>query len=235
MAKPTLQDLHDLFEALHSDHVICEPDLLPITMNWDQRARAGAPISRLYKNLKRIDSSVPFVEAAKVLRQTPQNYHAYSAPLSIRMMELLDSVPDEKDRIAEVVWMLETYASTTGVNGLRSLTLTVADAAFEYLAFTKSENLGHFADLILSKAKTSSAMVRAILCPAPSADIPQGTVLLAQFREAIERQGGITTWSKENLDSKSRPLMHAFTQWPEVLDSMTRKARGRLLENDLGL
>jgi hypothetical protein len=225
----------DLFAEIHLPSVICEPDLIPILMRWDERNPRHS-LRGFYLNLKAMNPYDQNLSAAAALNQflSPAT-HAYAGPLFMRMKELTKSAPDERKRIDHVVDLLEVYALKKDPKGIRAFALIAAASVFDYLSFRQSPNLPYLAQCILSRFQEDPGLVRAILCPGISVLRPDTTVLRDTFRAEFEGSGGIEAWAKLNLDSKNRANLYAFTGWPEVLKAMSRKARGNQLEDELGL
>lgn len=232
---PSRQEMIDLFAEIHLPSVICEPDLIPILMRWDERNPRHS-LRRFYHNLKTMNPYDQNLSAAGALNEflTPA-VHAYAGPLFMRIKELTKSIPDERKRIDHAVDLLEVYALKKDPKGIRAFALIAAASVFDYLAIRGSPNLPYLAQSILARYKEDPGLVRAILCPGISVLRPDTTVLRQTFRDELERSGGIESWARTNLDSKSRTSLYAFTEWPEVLKSLTKKARGHLLEDQLGL
>lgn len=233
--EPSRQVMLDLFSEIHLPRITCEPDLISILMNWDDR-NPGHSLRRFYSNLKTMRPDDQNLSAVAALNQflTP-SIHAYAGPLLMRMTELNKSRPDERQRIEHAVDLLEVYTLKKDPKGIRSFSLIAASGVFDYLANKQSPNLPYLAERILARFNDDPGLVRAILCPGISITRPNTTVLLETFRDVLERSGGIEEWAKTNLDSKHRTSLYAFTQWPEVLKSMNRKSRGQQLEDQLGL
>jgi hypothetical protein len=225
----------DLFTEIHQPGVICEPDLIPILMRWDER-NPRQSLRGFYLNLKAMNPYDQNLSAAAALNQfLHPATHACAGPLFLRLKELTNITLDERKRIDHAVDLLEVYSLKKDPKGIRAFALIAAASVFDYLALRRSPNLPYLAQTILARYKEDPGLVRAILCPGISVLRPDTTVLRQTFREELERDGGIESWARTNLDSKSRTDLYAFTEWPEVLKSMTKKARGHLLEDQLGL
>lgn len=229
------EKLQKLFSDMHLERVICEPDIVSILLNTGS-GQDGQRLWSFYKDLKRIDPLAAPAAATSILGPYQSAWlHTCMAPLIMRMTELLDSIPDERARVDEVVAMLELYAWNPGHSTIRHYAVTAAAGAFDYLAFKQSPHLSYLADSIIAKINEKPALVRALLCPSDTSEDADDEVMLDQLRASIERQGDLTAWIKKNIPSKSRPRMNAFTHWPEVMQAMTRGSRGKVLEDDLGM
>lgn len=225
----------NVFSKMHQDWMICEPDLFSV-VRWTEDTYPGQRFERFYRDLKRVDPAVRPSDTASILSSYQSVLaHALMAPFTMRMTELLGSIPDEKSRIDHVIEMLEVYAKNPLHSRIRHYAVCATAGAFNYLAFRQSPHLSYLADSIIAKASDNPGFLRAILCPNATSEKAYDEIMLHQLRLGIERQGDLSSWIKKNIPSKNRQQMRAFTQWPEVIQAMTKISRGRTLEDELGM
>lgn len=227
--------LKSFFEAIHAESVRTEDDFKRVLQDFNDES-TGYSLTRLYRCAVRIDSSLDAADAASVLSEVSDSRaHTYIGPIILRATELIGSLPDETARLSEVLSSFDAYAAGVSGVGIKRFAVLAASGTFAYLAHTKSPLLEQFADTVLARVSTNPSMVRAILCPSESAERTDTTEMLDQLRKSMERQGGVDHWIRSNINSRHRVLLYKLTQWPEAVGTMTKKSRGRMLEDDLGM
>ncbi|MBI6882697.1 hypothetical protein [Pseudomonas putida] len=227
--------LQKIFTEMHQDRIICEPDLVSVIRKTDNDY-PGQGFGSFYNALKRVDPVARPADTATILARYQSVFvHALMAPFTMRMTELLGSIPDERSRVDHVIEMLEAYVKNPAHSGIRHYAVCTTAEAFNYLVFRQSSHIEYLADSIIAKVKSNPSLVRALLCPSETSEKADDKVMLDQLRASIERQGELAHWIKKNIPSRSRPQMNVFTQWPEVMQAMTKASRGKALEDDLGL
>lgn len=230
-----IDKIEKLFSEMHQERIICEPDLMSVVKKADGD-HPGQLFDRFYRDLKRVDPVARPADTASILSRYQSVFiHSMMGPFTMRMTELLGSIPDESSRIDHVIEMLEAYVKNPAHSGIRHYAVCATAGAFNYLAFKQSSHLSYLADRIISRVNDNPAFVRALLCPGETSEKAEDDVMLDQLRSSIERQSDLTSWVKKNIPSKYRSQMRAFTKWPEVIQAMTRSSRGRTLEDELGM
>lgn len=162
---------------------------------------------------------------------------AGSAIVLFRVLELHKPEDTDKARIDSVIQLINEFSYKASPK-LSGLTAAVAADIFDFLALrNNNEALTYLSDELIKNAATEEGLntIQLILAPKTALDSSVGTTLYPELRKAVERQGDFMEWFKAHIPRRLMLRAYESTQFDEAKLTASRKDRGKMLEQELGL
>lgn len=154
-----------------------------------------------------------------------------------RVLELSDGNLEDSERVDLTLDFLKALTGS-GSPKLQGLAAPLAAEFFDFLKMRKNqEAIVHAASKIIGWANDPDSQKALLLILAPKVSLAGAgeTYLFDELREAIERNADFSGWLEENIPPRLRLRAYQSTGFPELRTLATRKQRGKILEDDLGM
>jgi hypothetical protein len=162
---------------------------------------------------------------------------AGSAIVLFRILEIHKPEDNDKARIDSVIELINEFSYKASPK-LSGLTAAVTADIFDFLALrNNTEALTYLADELVKAAETEAGLhtIQLILAPKEALDSSVSSTLYPELRKAVERHGDFKAWFEAHVPTRLKLRAYQSTQFDEAKSTATKKQRGRILEDELGL
>jgi hypothetical protein len=209
----------------------------PVTSYWEFQQSLGADLKdRVYDAIQLYIGKDE--RWRKWMTQTKWDEAlAGTAIMYLRVME--ESSPHEQEvaRLNGILDLIDELSNPSSPK-LANSTAAVAADVFDFLCFRKNANARHYlADELVRRSGGEAGRRSLLQILAPKAPIgaKNETCLYVDLRAAIERQGDLKMWLEEMVPKGLMFRLQKATGYDEALSLTSRRQRGKILAEDLGL
>lgn len=154
-----------------------------------------------------------------------------------RVLELEGANGEDPEIVDKTLDFLKALTRSSSPK-LQSLASPLAAELFDFLEMRENHAaIAHAATVIIGWAvePESQRSLHLILAPKISLEHAGKTCIFDYLRSTIERDTDFSNWVEQNLPSSLRLRAYKSTGFVELRALATRKQRGRILEDDLGM
>lgn len=149
----------------------------------------------------------------------------------------MDPSGSEYPKLQTMHELLLTYSENV-TSKIFNQTAGLASELFGYYAAFDNKEADDLADLIVGGGDTPNGkmLIQALLAPTQTPPLASHRACLyTKLYQAIDRKGDVAEWLTANVSQRHMRAAVAATGWAELLPIMNNKAKGKALEDSLGL
>lgn len=226
------------FDGIYDDNIKTSMDLLRYLLTPKANELSTADLRTVFKAINLVD--LTYRDDARgmliAIQSSKRPGYETAGVIYLRLRELKTTGLTDEDRTREAVDLVRCMVEKPHPT-LKDHVLPVVTGMYHYLAYRQPDLAQSFVDGLIYSANNREikfGMPEALMTK-PTAQHVDTKPFFAALHHAIERQGDVKDWLKEHIPARSRIRAAEISGFSECFEILSKKRKGHLLENQLGL